>query len=431
MRAPRADGDPDCQDLVIGAGTVTQQRKGDPLFAQWYRNYTYADDEPRRHHSSVRGARRHRAVQRRRRVRQGHRVDPERLRPVPAQAAHQRAVRLQGRRQHARRQLLPLLVHAQGVPRDAGPDGAALDASARRGRSRTARSSNGTTYTTRLGYFVQSQFWKFRELSRRRSSFRPRQSLAPVAERLDRSWSAFGTSTPGRASRASIRKQNYGVERAIASARVSDFNTSPPPTYYHLPSQPEVLTQTEDDTHDEDISNRARLALSAGALCGRALVAGCDRVKNRAARATEPGLVDPAPSARDGGARAARRRPRPLQAGAGRRIDLGVRAATGRRIQERRLRSPTASIAISASPIRCRYRGTTAASRSRAASCATRSRSMQQYNPGQHGADRRVVHGARVLRNDDGRQLSATAFRSAIRSMAYHERRAADDRAGL
>ncbi|MFL5606028.1 MAG: TonB-dependent receptor domain-containing protein, partial [Gemmatimonadaceae bacterium] len=30
-------------DRVIGAGTVTQQRKGGPLFGQWYRNYTFAD----------------------------------------------------------------------------------------------------------------------------------------------------------------------------------------------------------------------------------------------------------------------------------------------------------------------------------------------------------------------------------------------------
>src|SRR5207247_784914 len=38
-----ADGTQTCEDLVLGRGTLTQQRKGDPLFAQWYRNFTFAD----------------------------------------------------------------------------------------------------------------------------------------------------------------------------------------------------------------------------------------------------------------------------------------------------------------------------------------------------------------------------------------------------
>src|SRR6185369_3647576 len=41
--AAASGGEPVCEDLVIGAGTTTQQRKGDPLFAQWYRPFTFAD----------------------------------------------------------------------------------------------------------------------------------------------------------------------------------------------------------------------------------------------------------------------------------------------------------------------------------------------------------------------------------------------------
>jgi len=89
---------------------------------------------------------------------------------------------------------------------------------------------NGTTYTTRLGYFVPAQFWKLREVA-------ASMVLPQVANKYLRSqtgstlvfgvrnvhtWSSFTGVDP---------EQNYGVN---GNEVTNDFNTFPPPTYFTL-----------------------------------------------------------------------------------------------------------------------------------------------------------------------------------------------------
>jgi hypothetical protein len=86
----------------------------------------------------------------------------------------------------------------------------------------------GTTYTTRLGYFVSNQFWKFRELSAtaqlpqvvNRYLRSQNGSTFVVGARNLKTWSSFTGVDP---------EQNYGVS---GSELNNDFNTSPPPTYF-------------------------------------------------------------------------------------------------------------------------------------------------------------------------------------------------------
>ncbi len=68
-------------ERIIGAGTANQQRVGDPLFMQWYRNYTFSDKNGdgiiQQSEVVVDSARFKHGLQR---FREGSRVDPERLR---------------------------------------------------------------------------------------------------------------------------------------------------------------------------------------------------------------------------------------------------------------------------------------------------------------------------------------------------------------
>jgi hypothetical protein len=86
---------------------------------------------------------------------------------------------------------------------------------------------NGTTFTTRLGYFQSSQFWKFRELSAsyvlptriNRFTRAANGSTFVFGLRNIHTWTSFTGVDP---------EQNYGVN---ANEIPQDFNTSPPPTY--------------------------------------------------------------------------------------------------------------------------------------------------------------------------------------------------------
>ena len=88
----------------------------------------------------------------------------------------------------------------------------------------------GTTYTTRLGYFVPFDFWKFRELSgvilmpeRVSKMLRsPGGSSLVLAVRNLKTWTNFTGVDP---------EQNYGL---TGSEVQQDFNTSPTPTYFTL-----------------------------------------------------------------------------------------------------------------------------------------------------------------------------------------------------
>jgi hypothetical protein len=91
----------------------------------------------------------------------------------------------------------------------------------------TGSKTNGTTFTTRAGYFVSSQFWKFRELSasmvlpnRVNSLLRANTGSTLVfGLRNIHTWTSFTGVDP---------EQNYGLN---ANEIQNDFNTSPPPTY--------------------------------------------------------------------------------------------------------------------------------------------------------------------------------------------------------
>ena len=88
--------------------------------------------------------------------------------------------------------------------------------------------ANGTTYTTRVGYFSNFQFWRFRELSgvvtlpdALLSRIKAQSgSTFVVGVRNLHVWSNFTGVDP---------EQNYGVTTTEVQ---QDFNTSPPPTYF-------------------------------------------------------------------------------------------------------------------------------------------------------------------------------------------------------
>ena len=218
-----------CADLVIGAGTTTQQHKGDPLFSQWYRGYTYADKNGDG-------------------IIQVSEVTVDTALSKIAVGFAKDLVSIQNgvdffqRRVH----LSALLDYRAGgntlegnyFQCSAAPKGcrdnqdptAPLWMQARAVAVNNGTRVNGTTYTTRLGYFVPAQFWKLREVA-------ASMVLPQVANRYLRSqtgstlvfgvrnvhtWSSFTGVDP---------EQNYGVN---GNEVTNDFNTFPPPTYFTL-----------------------------------------------------------------------------------------------------------------------------------------------------------------------------------------------------
>ena len=129
----------DCENLVLGAGTVTQQRKGDPLFMQWYRRIGvgFAKDMAS--------------------VQTGFDLFQRRLRISGLFDYRSGGNTLEGN-----------YFQCSSSPkacRDSQDPTAPLWMQARAVAVTTGSKTNGTTFTTRLGYFQSSQFWKFRELS--------------------------------------------------------------------------------------------------------------------------------------------------------------------------------------------------------------------------------------------------------------------------
>ncbi|MEP6494420.1 MAG: SusC/RagA family TonB-linked outer membrane protein [bacterium] len=221
-----AGGGTTCADLVIGAGTVTQQRKGDPLFSQWYRNYTYADDN---HDGIIQVAEVH--------------VDSLLSRAGVGFAKDIASVQSGFDVFHRKLRINALFDYKGGgstlegnyfqcsstpkACRESQDPTAPLWMQARAVAVTNGTKLNGTVYTTRKGYFVQSQFWKFRELSgvislpdRLNSMIRSQAgSTLVIGLRNLHTWTSFTGVDP---------EQNYGVNSAEVS---QDFNTSPPPTY--------------------------------------------------------------------------------------------------------------------------------------------------------------------------------------------------------
>jgi TonB-linked SusC/RagA family outer membrane protein len=221
-----ANGRRTCDDLVIGLGGTTQQRKGDPLFTQWYRGYTYADrngdgiiqrDEvqvsSRLSRIGVGFAKDLASVQ------TGFDLMQRRLRVSASFDYRGGGNTLEGN-----------YFQCSSTPkacRDSQDPTAPLWMQARAVAVTYGTVVNGTTFSTPLGYFVPDQFWKWRELSaslllpdriNRLFAARSGSTLA-FGLRNIHTWTSFTGVDP---------EQNYGVN---GSEVTNDFNTSPPPTY--------------------------------------------------------------------------------------------------------------------------------------------------------------------------------------------------------
>jgi hypothetical protein len=231
-----ADGTQTCQDLVIGAGTPTQERKGQPLFNTWFNRYTYSDAnhdgiiQPSEVHvdsalssAGVGFAKDIASIQNgfdlfKRRVRinatfdyksGGNTLDDNYFRCSSTPKACR----------ETQDSTAPLWMQARAVALIYG-----------------TKYPNGTTYTTRFGYFRSDQFWKFRELSgsiqlpNKINHYLQSQSGSTlvIGIRNLHTWSSYTGIDP---------EENYGVGGPTGSNRSlpevgNDFNSSPPPTYF-------------------------------------------------------------------------------------------------------------------------------------------------------------------------------------------------------
>ena len=215
-----------CQDLVIGLGTTTQERKGDPLFAQWYRGYTYAD----KNGDGVIQRNEVQVSSQLSRIGVGFAKD---LASVQTGVdAFQRRLRISALFDYRAggNTLEGNYFQCSSAPkacRDSQDPTAPLWMQARAVAVTYGTNVNGTTFTTPLGYFVPAQFWKWRELSatlllpQRVNRFFAAQAGSTVAFGLRNihTWTSFTGVDP---------EQNYGVN---GNEVTNDFNTSPPPTY--------------------------------------------------------------------------------------------------------------------------------------------------------------------------------------------------------
>jgi hypothetical protein len=221
-----ANGVTTCADLQLGQGTVTQQRKGDPLFMQWYRGFTYND-------ANGDGIIQVKEV-----------VVDSALSPIATGYAKDLFSIQQGFDLFKRRLRITAMFDyrsggntlegnyfqcssAPKACRDSQDPTAPLWMQARAVAITNGTRYNGTTFTTRLGYFSPSQFWKFRELAAtytlpdRVNRFLQAKSGSTLVFGLRNihTWTSFTGVDP---------EQNYGV---TANEIPQDFNTSPPPTF--------------------------------------------------------------------------------------------------------------------------------------------------------------------------------------------------------
>ena len=215
-----------CQDLVIGLGTTTQERKGDPLFAQWYRGYTYAD----KNGDGIIQRNEVQVSSQLSRIGVGFAKD---LASVQTGVdAFQRRLRVSALFDYRAggNTLEGNYFQCSSAPkacRDSQDPTAPLWMQARAVAVTYGTNVNGTTFTTPLGYFVPAQFWKWRELS----------ATLLLPQRVNRLFAAQGGSTVAFGLRnihtwtsftGVDPEQNYGVN---GNEVTNDFNTSPPPTY--------------------------------------------------------------------------------------------------------------------------------------------------------------------------------------------------------
>jgi TonB-linked SusC/RagA family outer membrane protein len=221
-----SSGNSTCQDLIIGAGTTTQQRKGDPLFMQWYRGYTYAD----KNGDGIIQVNEVQVSDTLSKIAVGFAKDLASIQT--GFDLFQRHLRISGLFDYRAggNTLEGNYFQCSSAPkacRDSQDPTAPLWMQARAVAVTNGTKVNGTTFTTRLGYFVPAQFWKFRELSaslllpdRANKLFAAQNGSTLVfGLRNIHTWTSFTGVDP---------EQNYGV---TTNEVTQDFNTSPPPMY--------------------------------------------------------------------------------------------------------------------------------------------------------------------------------------------------------
>ncbi|MFL5605277.1 MAG: hypothetical protein ACJ8AD_02405, partial [Gemmatimonadaceae bacterium] len=221
-------------DRVIGAGTVTQQRKGGPLFGQWYRNYTFAD-------ANGDG------------IIQQSEVQVDTALSFQGVGFATKLISIQNGIDLFRGKLrINALFDYRGggktlegnyfqcssapkACRETQDPTQPLWLQARAVAVTYGTKVNGTTYTSRVGYFVPFDAWRFRELSgvislpdRVTQTIRAQTgSTLVLGVRNLHVWTNFTGVDP---------EQNYGVGSSTAARPEvqNDFNTSPPPTYFTI-----------------------------------------------------------------------------------------------------------------------------------------------------------------------------------------------------
>jgi len=215
-----------CDDLVLGAGTVTQQRKGDPLFMQWYRGFTYNDANG----DGIIQVAEVKVSDTLSKIGVGYAKDL-----VSIQNGFdlfKRKLRISAMFDYRAggNTLEGNYFQCSSAPkacRDSQDPTAPLFMQARAVAITNGSRVNGTTYTTRLGYFSSAQFWKFRELAasllipdrvNRFVNAKSGSSFVFSVRNLH-TWTNFSGVDP---------EQNYGVN---ANEIANDFNTSPAPTF--------------------------------------------------------------------------------------------------------------------------------------------------------------------------------------------------------
>jgi hypothetical protein len=216
-------------DRIIGAGGTTQQRQGYPLNGQWYRDYTYAD-------ANGDGIIQVSEVQVDSALKfQGIGFAKDLFSISTGFDLFSRKLRINMLFDHkgGGRTLEGNYFQCSSFPQacqETQDPNAPLDLQARAVALKYGTRIGGTTYTTRLGYFVPFDFWKFRELSgvvtmpervTRALRAAPGSSFV-VAVRNLHTWTSFTGVDP---------EQNYGLTGAEVQ---QDFNTSPTPSYLTL-----------------------------------------------------------------------------------------------------------------------------------------------------------------------------------------------------
>ncbi len=215
---------------VIGAGTNLQQRKDYPLYGLWYRNFSYADANGdgviQRSEVAVDTSLSF----------QGIPFAKDLISLASGFDLFQKRIRINMLFDHkgGGKLLEGNYFQCSSTPqacRETQDPKSPLELQARAVALKYGTSVNGTTYTTRAGYVVPFDFWKFRELSAvytipenvAARAHAGKGSTFMIGVRNIHTWTNFTGVDP---------EQNYGT--STTSELQQDFNTSPTPSYLTL-----------------------------------------------------------------------------------------------------------------------------------------------------------------------------------------------------